>query len=288
MIRTATLAITSVAFSVLLSAAPASGQVFFNMDYSAGAAPVAGWGGAVPTSATHTRTRIPGGGPQGDDVYELTQLYTGSAVQGYGGEFYWGWNGNIEAQNPAQGARRFYRWRLRFSPTTNFRGIYLDGSQTTLTNKILMVGDGCGRNTCRVIVSYRGGDNGRQASFLRVALDGGEVPADTPPLNVGEWIDIQIELDSSSSTSSSDGAFKIWINNNDYSRPTAQRTGIQLNPVNWRYVSLGAYENNGLQSGGVHSFRIAGFQAATSFDSAWSRASTLPGTPNNLRIIPPQ
>lgn len=272
----------------LATVTPAFAQVFFSMNYNSGAAPTAGWpGGAVPTTQTHTRTFVAGGGPQGEGAYDLTQLYAPTA-QGYGGEFYWGWNGNLEAQDPAQGSRRYYRWRMRFSPTTNFRGLYWqDGSRTTLTNKILMVGDGCGRSRCRVIVSYRGADNGRQAQFLRVALDGGDDPADSGPINVGEWVDIQIELDSSSTSSSTDGAYKIWINNNDYSRPTAQRTGIVLNPVNWRYVFFGAYENNGLASDGVHSFRHTGFQASTAFDAAWSRNATLPSAPNNLRIVTP-
>ncbi len=286
MIRKTCIAVT-VLVSSLISATPTLAQVFFNMDYSAPAAPTAGWpNGAVPTTATHDRVRVPGGGPNGEDAYDLTQRYAPNE-QGYGGEFYWGWNGDIEASDPPQGARRFYRMRMRFSPSSNFRGIFRDGTPTTQTNKVLMVGDGCGRNSCRVIVSYRGGDNGRQVEFLRVALDGGEVPADTPPLSVGQWLDIQIELDSSTTTSSSDGAFKIWINNNDYSRPTAQRTGIQLNPVRWRYTFLGAYNNNGLASDGVHSFRQTGFQAATTFDANWSRQTTLPSSPNNLRILPP-
>lgn len=282
-------AITATVLACSLAAAqPAFAQVFFSMDYSLGAAPGGGWPGTVPTAATHNRSRVTGGGPQGEDAYELIQLYTGSSAPGWGGEYYWGWNGNLESQDPPQGARRYYRWRMRFSPTTNFRGVYSnDGTPTTLGNKILMIGDGCGRNRCRVIVSYRGATNGTQAEFLRIALDGGEDPADTPPVNVGAWIDVQIEIDSSTTTSSGDGAYKIWINNNDYSRPTAQRTGIQLNPVRWRYVFLGAYNNNGLQSDGVHAVRQTGFQASTGFDPTWSVNSRTPSAPTNLRIVSP-
>jgi hypothetical protein len=269
----------------LASWAPASAQVFFRMDYSAAAAPVAAWPGQInPSASTFSRSRIAAGGPMGEDVYELTQLGAGMS----GGQFYWGWNGNLESTDPPQGARRFYRWRMRFSPTTNFRGIHWDnGGPTTITNKVLMIGDGCGRNRCRVIVTYRGADNGYQAQYMRVQIDGGEDPADSPPIRVGEWVDIQVELDSSTTTSSGDGGYKIWINNNNYAQPTAQRMNIQLNPVRWQYVYLGAYNNDGLAPGGVHSWRQTGFEAATSFDPTWYRGGatgTLPA-PTNLRAI---
>lgn len=287
MIRTATLAITSVALAVLVSAAPAAAQVFFNMDFSAGASPSAGWPEAVPTSSTHARSRITGAGPQGEDVYELRQMPTGSSVRDFGGQYYWGWNGYIEPVDPPQGARRFYRWRMRFSPDTNFRAVDSSGARLGVTNKILMVGDTCGRNRCRIIVTIRRNGDANEGLF-DMAIDGGETPTPRVVIRTGQWVDIQIEADSSTTTSSADGAFKVWINNNDYSRPSAQITGIQLNPVNWRYVFLGAYNNFGLAPDGVHTFRLAAFQASTTFDAAWSRASTLPGQPNNLRIIPPQ
>jgi hypothetical protein len=267
---------------------PAFAQVFFRMNYDAGASPAGGWPTAVQNGTLFTQTHVPGGGPQGEDSYDVAQRYTGSSAPGYGGEFYWGWNGNIESQNPAQGTRRYYRWRMRFTPTTNFRGVHQDGSATSLTNKVLIVGDGCGRD-CRVIVNYRGGNPG-QAGYLRIQIDGGSYLADTPPLNVGEWLDIQVELDSATTTSSGDGAYKLWVNNNNYSSPTAQRAGFQLNPVNWRYVMLGAYNNNGLASGGVHAWRQTGFEASTAFDAGWHRSgssSTLPMRPTNLRITPP-
>ncbi len=275
----------------LFAGSPVFAQVFFRMDYSVGAAPNGGWPTARTAGATHTRTRIAGGGPQGEDAYDLTQIYTGTTVRDYGGEYYWGWNGMIEPSDPAQGARRYYRWRMRFSPTTNFRGVYsTNGQATTLTNKILMVGDGCGESRCRVIVTYRGADNGRQAQYLRVQIDGGEDNADTAPINVGEWLDIQVELDSSTSRNGSDGGYKIWINNNDYNNPNARRTGIALNPVRWRQVDLGAYNNNGLTSNGVHAFRLTGFEASTAFDGGWARNNPSTGTPaapSNLRIVPP-
>jgi len=282
--------IRSIGLALVLAAVTANAafaQVFFRMDYSSTAAPSGGWPGTVGSAATHTTTRVEAGGPQGEGAYDMVQRYTGPSVRYYGGEYDWGWNGNLEASDPAPGARRFYRWRMRFTPETNFRGVYSnDGSPTTLTNKILIIGDGCG-DRCRVIVSYRGAEGVRQARYMRVAIDGGEDPADAPAISVGAWVNVQLEIIASTG-SNPNGGYKLWINSNDYNRPTAQRTGILLQPLRWRYVFFGAYNNNGLQSDGIHAYRHTGFEAATAFDSSWHRGSTLPATPGNLRIIPPQ
>ena len=255
-----------------LQSPDAAAQVIFRMDDRGDAAPAAGWpGGAVATGATHDRVHVAGGGPRGGDAWEFRQQFAPQA-EGYGGEFYWGWNGNVEASDPPPGARRFYRWRMRFDPASNWRGVYWqDGRPITITNKILMVGDGCGRNRCRVVVSYRGRDDG-SAADIRVAIDGGESPTQDVRLKKGEWLDLQIEAASSTTPSSRDGAFKLWVNANDYARPTASAAGIQLNPLGWRYVFFGAYNNNGLAKGGAQTFRVAGFEVADSFDPAWHDA----------------
>lgn len=269
-------------------AGQASAQVFFRMDFSPGAQPDAGWNATDP-GATHSRTFIAGGGPNGENVYELTQRHTGSSSSHYGGEYYWGWTGNIEAQNPAQGARRYYRFRMRFSPGTNFRGTDSDGSSTTLTNKVLILGDGCGRD-CRVILNYRGQTNGRTS--LKLQIDGGAHLIETNEVAVGQWFTVQIEVDSSTTTSSRDGSYKIWINNNNYNSPSAQTSGFQLNPTNWRWVLFGAYENDGLAANGEHSFRLSGFEASTTFDPNFHTGggtnTQTPAAPTNLRVIPPQ
>jgi hypothetical protein len=279
--------IRSIGLALVLAAATSNAafaQVLFRMDYSAAASPSGGWPGTVGSAATHTTTRVEGGGPQGESSYDMVQRYTGPSVSGFGGEYDWGWNGDLEASDPPAGSRRYYRWRMRFTPDTNFRGVYSnDGSPTTLTNKILIVGDGCGSN-CRVILSYRGGGANGRPSYWRVALDGGVDPADIQtniPAN-GTWFNVQLEV-----TTGASGGYKLWINNNNYASPNASMRRL-VNPTRHRYVFFGAYNNNGLESGGIHAFRHTGFEVATAFDSSWHRGSTLPATPGNLRILPPQ
>ena len=255
---------------------PASAQVFFSMDYSAAAEPDGGWL-AKDLRPNYSRSREPGAGPSGEDVYELVQRHAPNEPN-YGGQFSWGWSGFIEPSDPPQGSRRYYRWRMRFSPDTNFRGInWSDGSSRGVESKLLIVGNTCG-SRCRFILSYEASRDSGEVRNFRIQLDGGADLADTGSYPIGQWLNIQIELQSSSSPSTSNGGYKIWVNNDNYGSPTAQRGGITLNPINWRNVMLGAFMNDGLESGGVHTYRQTGFQAATTFDSNWN---------DNEQVVPP-
>jgi hypothetical protein len=275
-------------------AAPASAQVIFSMDYSAAAAPNGGWS-AVAVDPHFTRTRVAGGGPNGQDAYELQQLSVPSLAS-YGGQFNWGWRGNVESVDPGQGERRYIRWRMRFSPNTNFRGLgWGDGGQGGVQNKLLIVGDTCG-SRCRFIMTYQADRNTGVVRNFRLQLDGGVDVADTGSYPVGQWLNIQVELDSGSGSTSADGGYKIWINNNNYGSPTAQRTGIVLRPTNWKYVFIGGFMNDGLAADGVHIYRQTDFQVARSFDAGWASGgggSTPPpppqtlAAPSNVRIIVP-
>jgi len=264
-------------------AAPcASGQTFFSMDYSSAASPNGGWY-AKELESKYARTRVAGAGPTGQDVYELVQRYA-PGTSDYGGQFSWGWDGNVERADPAQGSKRYYRWRMRFSPETNFRGInWTDGSPSGMQNKLLIVGNTCG-SRCRFILSYQAEPDRGQVRNFRIQLDGGADLADTGSFPIGEWLNIQVELDSSTTSSTSDGGYKIWINNDNYGAPTAQRTGITLNPTNWKYVILGGFMNDGLRSDGVHTFRQTDFQASTSFDAGWNTGENTisPRPPTNV------
>lgn len=261
-------------------ATPTQAQIIWRMDYSAGAAPNAGWA-AEPTGLTHTRTRIAGAGPQGQDVYELRQLPC-LTCSSWGGQYNWGWRDVIEP-HPPQGARRFYRWRMRFTPDSNFLAISGgDGLAANLQNKLLIIGQGCTTGRCRFILSYRGDSAARRVQYFRIQIDGGEDDAETTAFNRGEWLNVQIELDASSSLSSADGGYKIWINNDNYAQPNAQRSAIQFDSQNWGFAWFGGFNNDGLLAGGVHAWQNTDFQVASSFNAGWN--TTGPAAP---RPLPP-
>jgi hypothetical protein len=252
----------------MLTAPPAFAQVFFRMDYSAGAYPNAGWS-AIPTSASWTRSHVPGAGPNGQNVIELRHLSNLSA-QDYGGQFNWGWRQTIEPSDPPQGAKRYYRWRMWFSPDSNFRGVSsATGSSANISNKLLIVGQGCDTRRCRFILTYRTDRDNLRLQYFRLQLDGGVDAASTGPYEKGQWLDIQVELSSSSTSTAGDGAYRLWINNNNYSSPTTQRTGIVLHPANWGFVMFGGFNNDGLETTGIHNWRSTDFEAAYTFNSNW-------------------
>lgn len=275
----------SVILCVWLSgvAVPAFAQgEFFVMDYSSGEASAAGWPGGMhqtgcaPTCDTHDLIRQAGAGPQGQDAYLVEQkLVSNPADPQYVGEFYWGWYGLLEGSQPAQGSTRYYRYRIRWTSNSNFRGRNTEGLVTE-TNKLMIIGDGCS-DRCRIIFSYRGHDNGRQVEHFRVQIDGGVDFIEVNNLKRDTWYNMQVELKSSTDMSTADGGYKLWINNDNYSSPNATRANITLRSTNdggasgWRYVQLGAYSNNGLYDDGVHAFLITDFEAATEFASGWNR-----------------
>ncbi len=222
-----------------------------------------GWpNGAVPNNTMHTRVHLPNGGRDGGPAWELRQ------IPGGGGENYWGWNGDIEASDPPRNQSRFIRF-------------YWFGAlgSTTGTNKVLMVGDGCRAlgPRCRVILTYRASPINPNRLRWSLVIDGGDTPANYPAadefpsdqgVTLGVWHEIQLELKPSSSASANDGYYKMWIDSNDYSQPTAQWASMVLNPYRWRSVFLGAYQNTALPTGHANSFRVQGFRVSTSFNGS--------------------
>jgi hypothetical protein len=280
---------------LLLSALPASAQIIFQMDYSAGAFPAGGWDDPQPEEGLWVRRRIDGAGPSGQPVIELRQVPCMSC-RDHGGQFNWGWRGNIEANDPAYGSRRYYRFRVRWSTDSNFRSAHLDtGELGNHTNKQLIVGQGCSTGSCRFILNTAGDIGSRRVNFF-MAKDGGEDQVETDYVYpVGQWLHVQVELQASSSRGAANGGYKLWINNNDYSRPTIQRTNIVLDAANWRYVWFGAFNNAGLQSNGVNTWQQTDFQVATTFASNWASGQSgsspppstpAPAPPRNVRIVP--
>jgi hypothetical protein len=250
---------------------PTSGDILFAMDYSAAAAPNAGWGYAVPEASTWRRTRLESGGPNGRSAYRITEQYANAAMNG--GDFYYGWRDSNLLQLQPAGQSRFYRIRWKFSADTNFNGRD-QGDGTPLAmhrNKLLIVGDATSIRNARVIPAFQGNPYTRSWNMV-ISKDGGDDLVTTREYTtLGVWHDIQIEIKYSSATGVLDGYYKVWIDNNNYSSPTIQRVGIVVNrPPDSNSLVFG-YMNNGLVSGAVYEFEHADFQIAATFDPAWNQ-----------------
>lgn len=256
---------------------------FFAMDYSAAASPAAGWEieptislPQMPSAPVWAYSRQPAGGPIGQPAYDMSILYYPYSSMFYGGQFRWGWFGDLEASDPPRTASRFYRWRMRFDPTSNFRGRdWGDGTGPVgMTNKILLVGDGGTTSRCRVIVEIQTEPfpttTATDVRSIAIQLDAGTDGVPTGPWPVGQWLNIQVEMKSSSTSSTGNGYFKMWINNNTYSSPNANRTNIVLDPSNWRFVRFGGAQSHGVTSTGIYKWQHSDFRASTQWDPNWN------------------
>lgn len=262
-----------VLLSALLLASPAAAQHAFTMDYSAEAAPDAGWGtgAAYADRSTFTITRLAGGGPAGQDAYRMTLDYDAGASS-FGGQFNWGWRAVLSnPSQPGNGDSQFYRWRMKMDAATNYRcRDWEDGSEpVNCINKILLINDGCGTSACRPIMTV---ESDRTAGNYQLVMqkDGGADQAKTPFYEEGVWIDVQLEVRWSSTNGAADGYYKLWIDNDTYASPTASATGIQLNVSdNPGYTRFGSYMNHGVASDGTYAWTHADFETGPTFDASW-------------------
>lgn len=251
------------------SESPIAQRIVFTMDYAKAAYPGCGW---TPWDQNDSwkAEHVEGAGPGGRDAIEMRQL-SNLGARDYGGQFNWGWRENIEPSEHPGGVRRYYRWRMWFSTDSNFQGVSIDGEPSNITNKLLIIGQGCRTGRCRFILSYRTDRETRRIGYFRAQIDGGEDHVDTGSYERGHWLNVQVELTASSSESAADGGYRVWINNDAFARPTAARAGIVLHAANWGYVWFGAFNNDGLAAEGTHAFRHSGFEVAETFDNTWHR-----------------
>jgi hypothetical protein len=252
---------------------PTDARIIFRPDYSAAAFPRAGWDRAISEKfgTRWTRSYLPTGGPFGGPAHRLTELATPSA-QDCGGQHGWGWDKGFGlANDPPRGpnGKRYYRWAMRFTPASNFRGANPStGCPSNISsNKLLIIGQGCDTRNCRVILTHRVREN-RTLQF-GVAIDGGLHQTETGYIIPADgWLWVQLEVTPSTSTSTTDGGWRLWVNGVQ----RLVRTGIRLDPTNHNYFGYGHYNNNALVAGGAHEFDTALFEVGTAFDATWGQA----------------
>jgi hypothetical protein len=238
---------------------PGRGAVLFKLDCDPGNFPACGWGDWGTGQGNHTAALQRGQGPNGTDAVQFTQL-AGPARQ-----YYMGWGTPANGDEPA-GAMRFMRVRIWIpGPAGQLNG-YHGGWEA----KFLILGDGSNA-LGRVICNLR--DNGRTPDTMSIEcqrnIDGGDHSTGLLPLTLGTWHDIQVEARSGPQAS-----IAVWIDNNDYARPTGRTTGtFSLDTTNWRFMGVGFYVNTPrAQSQDLVALRIADdVEFGTGFDPTWHR-----------------
>jgi hypothetical protein len=255
-----------------------SGQdtILFRADYSQAAYPNLGWGAneSKYLDKRFTRAYLPKGGPDGQPAVRLSALPCAGCSYS-GGQYNWGWRADLTPADPPENTSRFYRWRMRFTPETNQRGLdWEEGTSRGMQNKLLIVGQDCG-DGCRFILSYQTEADGREIRNFRIQKDGGEDLEDTRSYPHGQWLHVQVELLVGDARGKG-GAYRLWVNSNAQRSPTAERKNITLRGANHKHVCFGAFMNEGLAAGGVHAWDHTDFEVGTTFDPAWTPAGAKP------------
>jgi len=224
-------------------------------------------------SDTWSRSRIPGAGPGGQDVYRITQL--ASDLVAFGGDFSYGWGaGDLLALQP-NGQSRFYRLRWKFTSETDFNGRRQTGGApgNVHRNKLIIVGDGSSVPHSRVIAGLAGTpvEGGSPSWNLNIGKDGGDDQFTSAEFTaLGTWQDIQIEVHYSSAPDATDGYYRVWIDSGSYNQPTLTSGNIVVNRPDSNALSFG-YIHNGIAEGSQYAFEHCEFPVALSFDAAWDR-----------------
>jgi hypothetical protein len=237
---------------------------------------------------------LPNGGNagSGDGAAKIT-WYQGQE------QFNSGWYGGSSGGSwPAfsQGDRIFFRIRLYY-PT----GEYAWNGTGSQENKMMLFGELCDGDQRLIFFSH-------QSHTTEPCCNAGVLPSNQGVFNAnvnvgydcagpvimttGIWYDVQVEWQSSTTCSNTNGYIKMWINNNDYNNPTASITGINMvvtgccagSDVTWNSgFSLGNYwtdANNNQNCSTV----FDDLEMAGSFDNTWYTSG---GTPSDTIPLAP-
>jgi hypothetical protein len=245
-------------------APPATDDVYFRMNCDVGW-PQCGMDQNVNVAemgTTWNMTQQVAAGPQGQTAARFS--WPGPSPVG---EEYFGWREN-GAPAITQGASVFLRYKIRFvSPqTVGSAGV-----------KLFILGDSVGDDGDRVIGTLKVGCagacwnfdvdkniNGTRAAFTNLAAD--------------TWHSIQIEVDTSTTTVSTDGQFKLWVNSDVYASATDTEPGLTLPTPYSGELGFGFFGNT--TDGGAHAvYDLCCFEYGPTFDNTWTTGGRFWGTP---------
>jgi len=271
---------------------PAAAQTtttpFFRMDCGTNGSnwPLCGFD-VADTNATeyYRRTRIPGGSPSGSDAVQFDFIPTTDTNLDFG----YGWALSRASALPPvpQGAARFIRWRLRINEPMYWR----TASDSRWGSKIVILGNNCENGShqpTRVIQMLRGPggsvwDRAILNSSQNIDTDGVSDAGPVDPVPVGRWVNIQLKIQSSSTTSTPDGRISLYIDNNNEAAPTMQsRGGFVLKTSGWSpatcsasWIAFGSSARE-VMAGANLSFQVADFEYDDEFDPRWAPSAPEP------------
>jgi hypothetical protein len=228
----------------------------------------------------YRRTRIPGGSPSGSDATQFDFIPQASALNV---DFGYGWALTRASALPPvpQGQARYLRWRLYINSPVNWRTL----SDSRWGSKIVILGNNCENaphQPTRVIQQMRGpgGSNWKYGilnTSQNIDSDGLSEAGPLDPIPIGQWVHIQVKVQSSSTTTTADGRISTYYNNNNEATPTFQsRRGIVLRSSGWSKATCPAswiaFGQSAREAGpGANlSFRVADFEYDDEFDPHWA------------------
>jgi hypothetical protein len=268
-----------------VAASASAQQVFFRANFSPSAAPLHGFSSIRDTylNSAWSLTSLPGAGPNGTDAVDINLRGVGSPTENYVG-----WYRPLGAEVP-QGATRYIRMKIKLVGPISYQSVGSSGSWST---KMVILGDG-GESQHRVMWNLRSGPSTSQPIFvIEKNIDGGSTRISTNPLPVNQWIAAQLRIRSSSTTSSGNGQFALYMGNDNAneSTPTMQSGNFSINTADWdQLLGLGYYCDY-MRSAGHVQYQFAAFEVGDRFDPLWHIGSSSgdpasPTAPTNVRIV---
>lgn len=243
-------------------------------------------GTAMSTDARWTRSALTGDSPVSGDSIQYEHLSSG--IGSFGGDYGFGTNydlSSLSASFPAQGGNLYLRWRFKISSDTNWQGRdQSDGSDVNYirTKTVMWPNAGDDSTGMRVVIHTENQNSPITGQYLFRLGSGSTNWQTLYSWTRGSWYHLQVEIKTSTTTLASDGELRLWVNNNTYASPTQQKNGsggtlvnavtgqdLRMSTFVGGNLRIGAYENNGLQSDGIHKQHFANFEVATEFDPDW-------------------
>lgn len=243
----------------------------FRADFDAGASPLFGFTTLRDgfLDSAWRLTHLPAGGPRGAPAVDITMLGVTDPPENYVG-----WFRDLAGIDVPQGATRYLRMRIRLVSPIQYRSVGNAGSWST---KLVILGDG-GESSQRVMWNLRSGPSVSEPVFvIEKNIDGGATRITTQPLPVDTWIAAQLELRSSTTPSSGDARFRLYLgpDNANPATPTYESGSFSISTADWDAILGLGYYCDYMRPGGNVRFQISAFEYDDEFDPTWGN-----GTPS--------